>query len=107
MKIQISETKTVKKTIDVDFPIYRIHDVSNDYGEDTYYQMVTMIDGKVRDVIVHLSDTNRVEIEVDSDRPFYLLGDDECSSSKKEFDEAYGKMTAILDTARVILKSRE
>lgn len=106
MKIKMKDKVIIEKEIDVDFPIYRKHDVMSDYNNCVIYSKIANVDNELTLTSITLTDYNQVEIEIINNHEFdgssidYHLGLGEYKSSEKEFKWALSKAQTLLDVCK-------
>jgi hypothetical protein len=108
--IRIEILETTKRTIevDVDFPIYRIHDLTDEGSRYTIYSMIKPEKDDVSKFIeysIHLFGETQAQFEIkkysfmEGSDLDYKLGREEHSSNRDEFIKAYNE--AMLRLIRV------
>lgn len=105
MKIEFTETVKQKKEIDIQFPIYREHDVTGDEGPSTIiYTKIEAIQNKLRATEIWIFGHNKAEIEIDDDykfdgsEPDYLFGRGFYKSLPENFAAALNKAKTLIDS---------
>jgi len=102
MKIKIIEKIEREKEYDVNFPIYRQHDLSSVCDYERSCVIYTRIEENLRAVHIELDGINKANIEIESKYVFkgddinYHLGKEEHESSKEEFEKALKKAKEII-----------
>lgn len=95
MKIEITTTKRVKKTIDIEFPYYYKDDLMSDYGDTVIYgKIMTDYEITIKENESY-SGVKSYEIEKDSRSDCYFT--DEYKSSKEEFEAVKVRALAFLN----------
>lgn len=84
MKIEITTTKRVKETIDVEFPYYYKHDLMIDYGENVIYGKITEDYAYAIQEIKNYDGKVAFELEKDTWDGSYFKK--EYKSTKKEYE---------------------
>jgi hypothetical protein len=86
MKIEITTTKIVKETIDVEFPYYYKHDLMSDYGENVIYGKITEDYAYTIQEIENYDGKLAFELEKDTWDGSYFK--EEYKSTKEEYEDA-------------------
>ena len=102
MKVEISTTVEKAIEVDVNFPIYRAHDLDDLGGSMTYSAVFIESDGSMTERTIGIS-SGSVEMESVSNYQFdksnldYLLGRGLYKSNAKEFEQAVSAACEVLN----------
>jgi len=104
MKIKITEKIKQEKEYDVNFPIYRKHDLSAICEYERICIIYTRIDESLQAIHIELDGDNKVNIEIEKNYKFegsdidYHLGREEYESSREEFEKALKKAKKLINS---------
>lgn len=107
MKMKLTETVKREVEVDVQFPIYREHDVTPDCALTTIYY--TRIDADMKSVEILLHGPNKAEIEIGHRKDLgraemdYLLGRGAYALTEKRFRKAFEKAKRLIAKAEAII----
>jgi len=106
MKIKIIKIIKAEEEVDIEFPIYREHDVSQDgHPSNIIFSKIEFNDDTKKMICqnIRISDhNNEIEMEVDMNYHFdgsgsdYLLGTGMYESTEKDFNEALTKAKNLI-----------